>query len=227
MAFDPGSKNRLTRHDLARFPGDGLLDRVARAVCEAECLPRKELYESWHVARHVRRRFRGQGGRLVELCGGHGLLSQLLALMDPSLREVVCADRDPPASAAALARVLQARWPELARVRQVRCDIDALALHASDLVVSVHACGDLTDVVLARARTAGARVAVLPCCHVHSIDAQGGLGGWLDPALAIDVMRATRLQQAGYAVTTRLIDAAVTPKNRLLLAAPAISPPPR
>jgi hypothetical protein len=37
--FDPGSKNRLTAHDLPRFGGDGLFDRIARVVCGAECLP--------------------------------------------------------------------------------------------------------------------------------------------------------------------------------------------
>ena len=32
-----------------------LFDRIARAVCAAECLPRKELYEAWEMARRVRR----------------------------------------------------------------------------------------------------------------------------------------------------------------------------
>jgi hypothetical protein len=30
--FDRGSKNRLTAHDLARFTGNGLFDRIARVV---------------------------------------------------------------------------------------------------------------------------------------------------------------------------------------------------
>ena len=54
--FDPGSRSRLTPRDLPRFEGATLFDRVARAVCRASCLPRKELYESWEVARRVRRR---------------------------------------------------------------------------------------------------------------------------------------------------------------------------
>ena len=62
-----------------------------------------------------------------------------------------------------------------------------------------------------------ARVVVLPCCHdVESCDV-GPLGGWLDPSLAIDVMRATRLEQRGYRVRTQVIPEAITPKNRLLL----------
>jgi hypothetical protein len=218
--FAPGSKNRLTPHDLPRFAGETLFDRVARVVCTAECLPRKELYESWHVARHVHRRFRGQGGRLIELCAGHGLLSLWLALMDESLGEVLCTDSRLPSSAARIARAMQASWPKLERVRYEACAIEAVPLRAGDVVVSVHACGALTDRVLEAALSARARVAVLPCCHELSASALGGLSGWLEPSLAIDVLRATRLQHAGYEVTTRAIDPAVTPKNRLLIAAP-------
>ena len=65
-----------------------------------------------------------------------------------------------------------------------------------------------------------ARVAVLPCCHEIGAAPDGGLCGWLEPTLAIDVMRAARLQAAGYAVSTRTIDPAITPKNRLLLGSP-------
>ena len=44
MGFDPGSRSKLTRRDLARFGGDTLFHRVAREVCESECLARKELF---------------------------------------------------------------------------------------------------------------------------------------------------------------------------------------
>jgi hypothetical protein len=43
----------------------------------------------------------------------------------------------------------------------------------------------------------------------------------VDRSLAIDVVRATRLQARGYRVWTQTIPQAITPKNRLLLAAPA------
>jgi hypothetical protein len=49
------------------------------------------------------------------------------------------------------------------------------------------------------------------------------LRGWLDPTLAIDVRRAERVQRLGYRVWTQVIPGDVTPKNRLLLAAPARS----
>jgi hypothetical protein len=73
--------------------------------------------------------------------------------------------------------------------------------------------------VLDRAVAARAMVAVLPCCHDLATCDSGSLAGWVDRPLAIDILRAMRLEQQGYRVWTQTIPAAVTPKNRLLLAA--------
>jgi SAM-dependent methyltransferase len=217
--MDRSSRNRLTEKLLPRFPGESLFDRVARAVCRAECLPRKELYEAWEVARRVRRRFRG--GRVVDLACGHGLLAQLLVLLDDTTSEALAVDRRIPESARRLAASLGASWPRLdGRVQFVEGELGAVPLGQDDLVVSVHACGGLTDQVLARSVDVGARVAVLPCCHdLHAADT-GGLEGWLDGALAVDVQRVAVLRSRGYRVSTQRIPADITPKNRLLLAEP-------
>ena len=53
MGFSPSSRGRLTDRDLDRFSGHTLFDRLARAVCHAGCLPRKELYETWEMARRI------------------------------------------------------------------------------------------------------------------------------------------------------------------------------
>src|SRR6187549_3745802 len=98
MLFDPSSKDRLTDHDLARFPDDTLFHRLARAVCHAGCLPRKELFEAWETARRVRRLFRG--GRVVDVAGGHGLLAHVMLLLDDSSPSALVADPAVPASAA-------------------------------------------------------------------------------------------------------------------------------
>ena len=219
VGFDTASKSRLTGYDLGRFPTDGLFDRLARAVCAAGCLPRKELYEAWEVARRVRRRFRG--GRVVDVAGGHGLLAHAMLLLDESSPEAIVVDPAVPQSARALTEQLIATWPRLAdRVRWLEQPVEATLLAADDVVVSSHACGSLSDRVLDRAARAGARVAVLPCCHdVDTCDA-GALAGWVDPALAIDLQRVWTLEQYGYRVWTHTIPASVTPKNRLLLGAP-------
>ena len=216
--FSPSSGNRLTDRDLARFRGDTLFDRVGRAVCHAGRLPRKELYEAWETARRVRRVFRG--GRIVDLAAGHGLLAHLMLLLDDTSPHAVAVDRRTPPSGAAVHRTLAEVWPRLAdRIRIVDGTLEDFEILPDDVVVSIHACGRLTDVVLERAVAARARVAVLPCCHDDACDT-AGLTGWIDPALAIDVARVQRLTAAGYRVRTQTIPAAITPKNRLIIAEP-------
>lgn len=217
--FDPSSRSRLTGRDLGRFDGATLFDRIGRVVCGAECLPRKELYESWEVARRVRRRMRG--GRVVELACGHALLAHLLLVLDATSERGIAVDVRIPPSASALAEVMAREWPRLeGRVAIEKTSIAEADVREGDLVVSAHACGALTDEVLERAIAARARVAVLPCCHDARASDLGGVEGWLDAPLAIDVTRVARLRTAGYRVHTQHIPAAITPKNRLILAEP-------
>jgi hypothetical protein len=221
-SFSHGSKNRLTVHDLDRFATDSLFDRIGRAVCEAGCLPRKELYEAWEVARRARRRFRG--GRVVDLAGGHGLLAHIMLLLDDTSPSAVVVEQAIPHSAGTLRDALWRTWPRLdGRVTFVAQDVGRFQLNEGDVVVSSHACGPLTDIVLDRAVAARVPVAVLPCCHDLSAPAAKRLQGWMDGALAIDAARAERLAREGYRVWTQTIPAAITPKARLLLGEPITS----
>jgi hypothetical protein len=219
VTFSISSKGRLTGRDLDRFAGNTLFDRLARAVCHAGCLPRKELYETWEMARRIRRRLRG--GRVVDLAAGHGLLAQVLLILDDSSPGALLVDTAPPQSAARLHGVLVDTWPRLAgRIVWASESLSSARLVPDDLVVSSHACGALTDLVLDRAITARARVAVLPCCHDLTGHQGRSLSGWMEKSLAADVMRAVRLEQHGYRVWTQTIPALITPKNRLLLGEP-------
>jgi len=218
--FSGGSRARLTCHDLDRFSGTTLFDRLGRAVCTAGCLPRKELFEAWEMARRVRRLFRG--GRVVDLGGGHGLLAQALLLLDATSPSAIVVDKAVPASAGKVYQSLVEVWPRLAGcVEFIARPMSDVGITSDDLVVSSHACGRLSDVVIDRALAARARVAVLPCCHDLQACDTGDLDGWMDGALAVDVMRATRMKQRGYRVWTLSIPEAITPKNRLLLGAPS------
>jgi len=217
--MDRSSRNRLTDKLLHQFPGETLFDAIARAVCGAGCLPRKELYEAWEVARRVRRRFRGR--RIVDLACGHGLLAQILLLLDDTSPEALAVDRCLPKSAAILEAALGQEWPRLqGRVGFIEADLRKVQLRRDDLVVSAHACGGLTDLILERAVEVGACVAVLPCCHNLKEGDLGGLEGWLEGPLAMDATRAARLRFQGYRVFTQVIPGDITPKNRLLMAEP-------
>lgn len=217
------SRATLTRVNRDAFPSDNLFDRLGRAICDASCLPRKELFEAWEFARRVRRRFRG--GRILDIAAGHGLAAYVMLLLDDSSPEAICIDRKPPPSAAKLADVLVERWPRLAgRVTYQQTKAKRVSATNESLVISVHGCGKLTDRALDMAIAARARVAVLPCCHNIKHSDTGSLTGWVDGPLAVDVTRAHRLRAANYRIYTSVIPDTITPKNRLLMGAPIVAP---
>jgi len=156
---------------------------------------------------------------VIDAAGGHGLLAHIMLLLDDSSPEAVVVDPVPSPSGALVHRALIAEWPRLqGRVTVVAESIQHFSLAATDLVVSSHACGALTDRILDAAAAASASVAVLPCCHDLARCDAGPLAGWVEGPMAIDAVRALRMEQRGYRVRTQTIPGAITPKNRLLIA---------
>ena len=102
--MEKSSKNRLMPRHADLFKTQNLFDRIARAVCRAGTLPRKELYESWETARRVRRRYRG--GRVVNLACGHGLLAHILLILDSGSDHALAVDANIPDNAAVLSESL-------------------------------------------------------------------------------------------------------------------------
>ncbi len=210
------SKNRLTPRQQSLFPGSHLFDKIARAVCRAGTLPRKELHEAWEMAKRVRRRYRG--GRVLDLACGHGLLAHIMLILDDSSNAAIAVDNAIPQNAEKLSRALMASWPRLKdRVIYQQMPVQDIAVFADDVVVSAHACGTLTDLIIDKAVEQHARVAVLPCCHDVGASSTGGLQGWMDKPLAVDTVRALNLRSKGYQIVTQKIPSDITPKNRLLM----------
>ena len=188
-------------------------------MCHAGCLPRKELYKAWEMARRVRRVFRG--GRIVDLAAGHGLLAHILLILDNSSPQALSVDTTRPPSSSRLHDVLVDAWPRLAgrvvfdevRSSQSRCprmtwSYPRMPAERSQILSSI----------VHRPFAPGSR-----CFRAATIwrsMTSGSLSGWVDGPLAVDVMRAVRLEQKGYRVRTQTIPRAITPKNRLLLGEP-------
>jgi len=210
------SKNRLTPRQQSLFTGNSLFNKIARAVCRAGTLPRKELYEAWEMAKRVRRRYRG--GRVVDLACGHGLLAHIMLILDDSSKTALAVDKKIPLNAQKLSDALITSWPRLKnRVIYKEAPVEEITILPDDVVLSAHACGSLTDLILDRAMEQHARVAVLPCCHNLKESSTDGLEGWMDKTLAVDTVRAARLRSKGYQVVTQKIPGDITPKNRLLM----------
>ena len=210
------SKNRLTPRQQSLFSGNNLVDKIARAVCRAGTLPRKELYEAWEMAKRVRRRYRG--GRIIDLACGHGLLAHIMLILDDSSKTAIAVDKKIPLNAGKLSYALITSWPRLKnRVIYKEAPVQEITIFPDDIVVSAHACGSLTDLIIDKAIEQHARVAVLPCCHDLKESSTHGLEGWMDKTLAVDTARAVRLRSKGYRIVTQKIPSDITPKNRLLM----------
>jgi len=210
------SKNRLTPQQQELFSGSSLFDKIARAVCRAGTLPRKELHEGWEMAKRVRRRYRG--GRILDLACGHGLLAHIMLILDDSSKIGIAVDKEIPLNAKKLSSSLIESWPRLKnRIIYKEVSVEEITIHPHDIVVSAHACGSLTDLIIDKAIEQHARVAVLPCCHDLKKSSTNGLEGWMDKTLAVDTLRAVRLRSKGYRIVTQKIPNDITPKNRLLM----------
>ena len=210
------SKNRLTPQQQPLFPGDNLFDKIARAVCRAGTLPRKELHEAWEMAKRIRRRYRG--GRVIDLACGHGLLAHIMIILDDSSKIALAVDTKIPSNAEKLSNALIASWPRLKdRIIYKQVHMQEITIFPDDIVVSAHACGSLTDLIIDKATEQHARIAVLPCCHNLKESSTGGLEGWMDKMLAVDTVRALTLKSKGYQIVTQKIPDDITPKNRLLM----------
>lgn len=205
------SRSRLHPGCEPLFPSESLRDRVARAVCSARCLARRELFESWSFVARVRRHI--DAPVAWDLGAGHGLVAMLLAILEPGLREVRAVDRRKPASFEKLYAALgPLAGGRLAKVVYDERRLDRLEPPEGRVfVTAVHACGRRTDEAIDLALAARSSVALLPCCHDASVHALPGalLGRW-SKRDAVDLTRIFRLEAAGYRTLSRRVEDGIT-----------------
>jgi hypothetical protein len=210
---------------------EGLFEEFAQAVCLANTIPRKELFEAWGMALYVHDHFPASlSRRIADLACGHGLVSWALLLMDASgERTAVCIDRSMPKSSERVAESMTRRFPALSdRWEYVEGDVLSVVGSSSTLLVGVHCCGMLSDHVINLAISSNAPLALVPCCHTRKClpsQSKSNVRSMLDAAnmtLAdfIDQSRIQTLEKAGYAVEEQRIPRSITPLNRIILATP-------
>lgn len=177
----------------------------------------------------------------MDLAGGHGFLAMCLLILNPRLSSAVVVDRRKPDSHERLVSSLAKAFPALrvhARLRYVEASIADATPTRHTTLVSVHACGDLSDLVLKLAAQAKSPVAVVPCCHrglaparafaarlneAYGVEGTGGSkpGPPICPSAAMDVARLELLRRAGFRVHARTIPREITPKNRVIVGSAA------
>jgi len=233
-------RTRLHPHHQHLFEDDDSdFSRLGRVCCSCGVVSAKEFLETYAAAEAME--FPQQ--RIADLAAGHGLLAWFLLVLKKTVTSTVCVDRRMPASAETIAEAMREAFPHLKdRSTYIEADMNACDPHPSCLLVSVHACGTLTDQLLNMAMESGSSFAVVPCCHtirpgVYQPHALTGLS-WAEVATqvherkqrisdkhlavaqVVDDVRVQTMQAAGYSVTQVYLPASVTARNRLILGRP-------
>lgn len=224
FASDVRRRTRLGPLDAQLFPGEGLGDRFARALCELHALPFKEVLEAFEFFARCRKAIRGT--EVLDACCGHGLAGVLFALFERDVQRVVLVDRHRPRSFDRIVEAADRVAPWVRpKLHYAECDIKRAKGHVQEgaSVLAVHACGLRTDKALALALATRGPFAAMPCCRPHRLHpAPEGLKRALGPDLAIDVDRTYTLQNAGYRVRWDSVPAAITSHPRMLIATPSV-----
>ena len=203
--------------------------------------------------------------RIVDVAAGHGLLAWALLLLSdeeernnhnhnnnssaiPTTKEphhqrheqpltVFCLDVQMPPSAELIQTSMIQQWPHLQdRFDYVEARLEQLVPHPSCLLASVHACGILSDMLVATAAEHQMPLALVPCCHSRKRKLLEGCASSFAkreyddilnakknlPNLAdlLDEARMTALENAGCDVREVFIPEIFTGKNRLIMGRP-------
>mmetsp|Transcript_32907 Transcript_32907/g.68583 ORF Transcript_32907/g.68583 Transcript_32907/m.68583 type:complete len:526 (-) Transcript_32907:1926-3503(-) len=238
--------------------------QLGSIVCETGVVSRKEFLETFAAAALIldcyyvtsnnktNQELQPPPRRIADLAAGHGLLAWFLLVMASSSSSstmsspisVICVDRCIPPAAEIIATAMMQQFPHLQKhYTYVQGDLRQVQAHSSCLLVSVHACGSLTDHIVEMALATQSSMAVVPCCH--SVKRGNYQPHVLSPisyeqvvelveqrktemvsnkheavANVVDEVRCQTLSQAHYRVETRQLPASFTGRNRLLLAWP-------
>lgn len=242
-----GQSIEVNRHPLGQgqrhfFEGaDSLFDQVGRALCDLNYLAKKELFESYAFAARAKRfisRFpKGEPVKIIDVGSGHGLTSFFFASFNPS-RVSSCQVIDPLTP-----ERLDCLWGSLKQIAPRVCQkVERSSLPFAEWYeqfeassesekahcwIGCHACGELSDAILAVACYRKEPFFLMPCCPNRKVK-----GAWPEGfeslvlpdipseqnlGFALDLLRLGRVQSKGYKVTLRKIDPAITPFNRVLI----------
>ncbi|MCB9639836.1 MAG: hypothetical protein H6728_13655 [Myxococcales bacterium] len=244
---------RVTRQPLGDgqrrfFEGsESFSDRLALRLCDRHYFPKKEFFEALYFSRYAQRRLKRldkeQPWVALDIACGHGLIGMLLAayVRADRLGEVWLIDPFVPERSGELEEIFAEMSPHsAARVKRIPMRLGAWIDRVQDepdlterrfFWMGCHACGELSDAIMAIAIARREPFLVMPCCPNRrwkgtwprdlSRPVEADLSSLPDLGTAMDLTRLGRAQAAGYRTFLRTIDAEISPHNRILYGEPA------
>ena len=248
------ARRKLQRRHRSLFqPTDdadlALFNEFCTVLCDTGVMPRKEIFETWSAALYIHETFGHEVRRVCDVAAGHSLLAwALLVLDDHSSNDkdknsltVLCVDRRMPPSAEAIRVAMLEKWPHLEeRFDFVEGSLEQMQPHPSCLLASVHACGGLSDILIASAASSKSPIALVPCCHTRKKKALLGASDFArkeydaiieaeevkDLTTMLDEAREAALRNAGFDICTQYLPKRFTLKNRVIMGMPRNGNPP-
>jgi hypothetical protein len=156
--------------------------------------------------------------RILDCCAGQGLAGIIFAL-EGKADEVTLVDIKRNSHYSGLLKYVQSLFP--IKVDYQLKDINKEPMPSADLIISIHACNDLTDKTISAALKQQVPFAVMPCCYSKSDQIENEILDYFpEKATAIDIARITYAQSQGYQVQVRRINNTITDKNRIIIGVP-------
>lgn len=223
-SYDLRSVSRLAARDDPWVPlwlhGLHPLFIIFRKLRNERAVNRKEFYETVFVLDRLAPELR-RTRCLVEVAAGHGMLCLFSAVLYPRLEAAVAVDLRQPLAWDKVRERVSLLYPFVKmKTRFVERKVQkTLPVPPEALVVAIHGCGGLTDLVGDIAREAGASFAVAPCCEARNLLPEGlrkVVPGKELPQVLGD-LRAERWRSWGYTVEERSLPESLTARGRLFV----------
>ena len=218
------NKNNLDKRYSNHFQGDTVIDKISLSLCMGSFFSKKEYCESIEVVRVIQRFIKNnQQIHIYDICGGHGFVGLLLALLCKGVKKSTIIDLRRPLSYDRLLESISTEFPQIIdKVDFIQKDYTEINYEPDSLLIGIHACGNRSDAILKTAYQNGCGSIILPCCYKRNC-----LPGFLTKFKdlyelkdLIDIHRITLAHNNGYNVYSKSIPINVTPMNRLFIFLP-------
>jgi len=163
------------------------------------------------------------GKRIVDICSGNGLLGWYFLMNNPSI-DVLSIDIKNTRKNVSLRKIILREYPAAKdRFHCLNVDIDntGLKLENNDFIVSIHACGYLSDNIIKIALDNCLPFGIVPCCYKpdrHLLKPDNYKPKKMhDREEVVDCLRVEYLKEKGRKIIYKALENFPSPKNRLIM----------
>ncbi|MEW5819565.1 MAG: class I SAM-dependent methyltransferase [Cyanobacteriota bacterium] len=218
------NKNHLDARYSTYFNSNTVIDKLSLAICDADFLSKKEYCESVEVLRQVQRFIKSnQNVNIYDICGGHGFVGILLALLSRGVKKSFIVDLKKPVAYEKIMKCASFVNENIVeKVEFLQQDYNDIDFEPNSIIIAIHACGTRSDSIINLAIKKNMAFVIMPCCYTKE-SLPYGLKRFTevyDLKDFVDISRINTGFNSGYDVFIRKISSKVTPMNKIFIFLP-------